>query len=214
MIQSIIGTNIAKRMADLGIRTNKELSERSGVSRAVITNVQKNPDKKIMAETALALADGLDCRPHWLILGEGPINLDEVERANRLRFGSPVVSINELAKVEPKELLDMIFDDEGRQRHPCPAGNAGSVFIIKSSEPVGKYPSGLFYFDYEAEPVSGQLVIARPDLDSTPEVMEFYQARGKKYLKSLIEELPLELRTTEFTNEMKILATFKSFAIV
>lgn len=101
-----------------------------------------------------------------------------------------------------------------RERHPCPSGNAHTILIVKSTEPVGKYPAGLFYFDYSIKPVSGQLVVASTDKDATPEVMEYYQARGKKFLKSLVEELPLELRTIEIEEDMTILATFRSFAII
>lgn len=112
MEQSIIGRNISIRMKDLGIKTNKELSDISDVSRAVITNVLKNPSKKLMAESAIMLAKALECRVEWLINGEGPVNLDEIERANRLRYGSPVVGINELAEVSAKELVESLLEDE------------------------------------------------------------------------------------------------------
>ncbi|MEZ9372133.1 hypothetical protein AB4235_05565 [Vibrio cyclitrophicus] len=213
--KSIIGANIERRMKELGIKTNKELSDLSGVSRAVITNVQLNPSKKLMAESAIWLANALQCRPEWFVFGKGPVNLDEVEKANRLRFGAPVVSVNELVEKKPKELLRSIATNEDRQRHPCPAGNAATMFIIKSAQPIGEFPAGgMYFFDYELEPSSNQLVIAIPDIDSTPEIMVYFQARGKKFLKSLVEDLPIELRTIEITEGMEILATFRAFAIV
>lgn len=213
--KSIIGANIERRMKELGIKTNKELSDLSGVSRAVITNVQLNPNKKLMAESAIWLANALQCRPEWFVFGKGPVNLDEVEKANRLRFGAPVVSVNELVEKKPKELLRSIATNEDRQRHPCPAGNAATMFIIKSSQPIGEFPAGgMYFFDYDLEPSSNQLVIALPDANSTPEIMVYFQARGKKFLKSLVEDLPIELRTIEITEEMEILATFRAFAIV
>ncbi|MFL7022208.1 transcriptional regulator [Vibrio cyclitrophicus] len=213
--KSIIGANIERRMKELGIKTNKELSDLSGVSRAVITNVQLNPSKKLMAESAIWLANALQCRPEWFVFGKGPVNLDEVEKANRLRFGAPVVSVNELVEKKPKELLLSIATNEDRQRHPCPAGNAATMFIIKSSQPIGEFPAGgMYFFDYDLEPSSNQLVIAVPDVNSTPEIMVYFQARGKKFLKSLVEDLPIELRTIEITEEMEILATFRAFAIV
>ncbi|WP_274882394.1 hypothetical protein [Vibrio harveyi] len=214
MDKSIIGQHIGQRMRELGIKTNKELSDKSGVSRAIITNVQLNPNKKLMAETALYLAKGLECRPEWLILNDGPVNLDEIERANRLKYGAPVVTINELADLKPDELIESLMLDEGRQRHPCPAGNSHSTFIVKSSEGIVNYPAGLFYFDYKSQPTSGQLVIATVDKDATPEIMSFYQTRGKRFLESLVKNLPGELKTIEVTDEMEILATMKCHAIV
>ena len=69
------------------------------------------------------------------------------------------------------------------------------MFIVKSSQPIGEYPAGgMYFFDYDLEPSSNQLVIAVPDKDSNPEIMVYFQARGKKFLKSLVEDLPLELR--------------------
>lgn len=213
--KSIIGANIERRMKELGIKTNKELSDLSGVSRAVITNVQLNPSKKLMAESAIWLANALQCRPEWFIFGTGPVNLDEVEKANRLRFGAPVVSVNELVRSTPKDLLRSIATSEDRQRHPCPAGNASTMFIIKSSQPIGEYPAGgIYFFDYELEPSSNQLVIAVPEKGSAPEIMVYFRARGKQFLKSLVEDLPIELRTIEMTEEMEILATFRAFALI
>ena len=44
-MKSKLALNIEQRKRDLGIATNLELSKLSGVSRAVITNIQLQPDK-------------------------------------------------------------------------------------------------------------------------------------------------------------------------
>ncbi|KFA99446.1 helix-turn-helix domain-containing protein [Vibrio sp. ER1A] len=212
--KSVLAQNIDRRMADLGVRTYKELAAISEVSASVLTNISSNPKKSVMAPVAVMLAKALKCRVEWLVTGEGPMNLDEVERANRLRFGAPVIEINELARTDPKDLLLSISEDETRERHPCPKGNAESLFIIKTDVQIGKYPAGgMIYFDWDSEPSSGQLVVARTAEGMAPEVMEYYFARGKKFLKCLSEEIPKELLVTEIEPEMEIIAVMKSYAI-
>lgn len=61
MSMSVLARNIEQRKRDLNITKSIDLAKRSGVSRAVLTNIKLNPEKSIMLDSAIRLADALDC---------------------------------------------------------------------------------------------------------------------------------------------------------
>ncbi|WP_063654133.1 helix-turn-helix domain-containing protein [Aliivibrio fischeri] len=212
--KSILARNIEQRKYDLGITTNIEVARKSGVSRAVITNIGLHPNKSIMLDSAVLLAKALDCRLEWLATGEGPINLDDVERHNRLRYGAVVIRTSELESSTPEELLKELYDDQSRERVPCPAGNSFTTFIVRLNQDIGKYAAGgMMYFDYEKTPITGSVVLAKTAKDAAPEIMEYTKAHNRSFLKSLSEDLPAELKFIEITEEMAIISTLTAYAI-
>ncbi|HIF6165102.1 MULTISPECIES: helix-turn-helix domain-containing protein [Vibrio harveyi group] len=209
MFMSVLARNIEQRKRDLGISKSIDLAKKSGVSRAVLTNIKVNPEKSIMLDSAVRLAEALDCRLEWLATGKGEPNLDEYKEASKIDLGAPLVTLNELVGAEPKELIERVRELD-RERHPCPTGNSKTQIIIKSNRKILDYPAGYFYFDVDKTPVSGQLVIA--DTGGNAEIMEYQSTYGRQFLKSLEEDLPKELRFVEIT-EQKLLGTFEAFAI-
>lgn len=211
IVKSILAQNIEKRKRDLGITTNIQLAKSSGVSRAVITNIQLQPEKSIMLDSGLMLARTLDCRVEWLATGEGPINLDDVERYLRVKFACPVLVLSEISKDSLPELLSKSIEDLSRERIPCPAGSNENRFVIRLSSDVGKYwAGGLMYFEYNGTPENGRPVIAL--MNGELEIMEYARAHGRVFLKSLNEDIPQELRFIEKTDDVSILASYVSFA--
>ncbi|MGR5294770.1 helix-turn-helix domain-containing protein [Vibrio mediterranei] len=218
--QSVIAKNILKRMDDLGIKSKVTLSDISGVSRTVITNIILMPNKSVMIESAIKLANALECRVEWLITGIGPINDADQAKQNRLDQGVPVISLNALAKTTAQEILTEVSGDESIRRIPCPAGNSKTRFVVnlnvvKLSEPWGsRYEAGgMLFFDHEVDPISGQLVIAKTTLDSAPDIMEFISVHGRKFLKSLNDDIPEDLVRIEMTDDMEIIASNVSYAV-
>lgn len=100
---SVLARNIESRKRDLGISKSIDLAEKSGVSRAVLTNIKVNPDKSIMLPSAVQLAKALDCRLEWLATGEGSPTTDEYIEAVHLSMGSPIVSLNQLIGIADPE---------------------------------------------------------------------------------------------------------------
>lgn len=211
--QSILAKNIQKRMNDLNIKSNLALSKESGVSRAVITNIMLNPDKSIMADSALMLSQTLDCNVEWLLTGKGPIN-QENELDSQQRSGAPLLSLNDISERGIDVLLDEASDNNAITRFMCPTGNKPSIFIVWLSRPMGKINhAGHIYFDKDKKPLSGQLVIARTTKNGPISYMEFYSAHEKQFLKCIEEDIPESLRTIEFTSDMEIIATFECFVV-
>lgn len=209
MQMSVLAQNIEQRKRDLGISKSIDLAKKSGVSRAVLTNIKVNPEKSIMLDSAIRLSEALDCRLEWLATGKGEPNLDSYKEASKIELGAPVVTLNELVNAEPHELIERLRELD-RERHPCPTGNSKSQIIVKSNRKVFDYPAGYFYFDIDKTPVSGQLVIA--NTGGNAEIMEYQSTHGRQFLKSLEEDLPSDLRFIEITDQ-KLLGTFEAFAI-
>nr|WP_321458666.1 helix-turn-helix domain-containing protein [uncultured Vibrio sp.] len=209
MSMSVLATNIERRKTDLGITKSIDLAKKSGVSRAVLTNIKLNPEKSIMLDSAIRLAEALDCRLEWLATGVGSPNIDEYKEASKIDLGAPLVTLNELVNTEARTLIEKLRELD-RERHPCPIGNSKNQLIIKSNRKIFEYPAGYFYFDIEKVPVSGQLVIA--DTGGNVEIMEYQSTHGRQFLKSIEEDLPADLRYIEIT-EQKLIGTFEAFAI-
>lgn len=210
-MKSVLAINIEQRKRDLGISTNIELAKKSGVSRAVITNIQLQPEKSIMLESGLLLAKTLDCRVEWLATGEGPINMDDVERHQRVKFGSPVVSLAEIAKGQLEDVLTRSVTDLNHERIPCPTGSNETTFVVRLNDDIGKYwAGGLMYFDSQAAPTNGKPVIVR--IDGEIEVMEYARAHGRVFFKSLAEDIPQELKFIEKSEDMAIIASYVAYA--
>ncbi|ENH4363929.1 helix-turn-helix transcriptional regulator [Vibrio fluvialis] len=212
--KSILASNIEKRMNDLGIHTNTDLAKLSGVSRAVITNIKLHPEKTIRLDSGVLLARALKCRVEWLATGEGPINLDDVEKHQRLKYGAPLVKLEELASKEPEQLLMEAMAQEQRERYPCPAGNSESTLVIRLANQIGKFAAGSFiYFDCTKPPASGSVILVQTAKDAAPEIMEYTRAHNREFFKSLSEDLPPELRFIEKSEDMKVLATFAAWCM-
>lgn len=208
---SVLARNIEQRKRDLGIAKSIDLANKSGVSRAVLTNIKKMPEKSIMFDSAIALAKALECRVEWLGTGEGSPTTDEYVEAVHLSMGAPIVTLNQLVGVHDPE--DYVANGIGShvQRFPCPAGNARTQFVVKVNEQIKNFPAGgYFYFDAAKVPISGQLVVA--NTGNNVEIMEYQSAHGRQFLKSLNEELPLELRLVEI-KEQQLLGTFSTYAL-
>ncbi|MBE8565613.1 hypothetical protein BCT47_01695 [Vibrio splendidus] len=212
---SILATNIDQRKKDLNIRTNIEIARLSGVSRAVITNIMLHPEKSIMLDSAVSLANALDCRLEWLATGNGPVNYDDVVRHARIKFGSPVVTMQELSASSIKDLLEDLMEDEHRERLPCPARSSETTFIIRLNNNVGRYfAGGMIFFDYDKTAVSGDLVLARVREGVMPEIMEYQIAHGREFLKSMNPDIPEDLKFVEMSDSIKIIAAFSAFAVI
>ncbi|EGQ9145683.1 helix-turn-helix transcriptional regulator [Vibrio parahaemolyticus] len=210
MSLSVLARNIEQRKRDLNITKSIDLAKKSGVSRAVLTNIKLNPEKSIMLDSAIRLADALDCRLEWLATGEGSPTADEYKELSRIELGAPLVTLNSFVDVEPEDFLKTGVP-EYTQRFPCPSGNSKSQFVIKVNDQIKNYPAGgYFYFDTEKTPVSGQLVVA--NTGNNVEIMEYQSAHGRQFLKSVNEELPIELRLVEITGQ-KLIGTFAAYAI-
>ncbi len=211
MNMSVLAQNIEQRKRDLGIAKSIDLATKSGVSRAVLTNIKKNPTKSVMLDSALLLSKALDCRLEWLATGEGSPTTDEYIEAVHLSMGAPNVTLNQLIGVHDSE--DYITNGIGShvQRFPCPSGNAKTQFVVKVNEQIKNFPAGgYFYFDTAKVPISGQLVVA--NTGNNIEIMEYQSAHGRQFLKSLNEELPLELRLVEI-EEQQLIGTFSAYAL-
>lgn len=210
-MKSKLALNIEQRKRDLGIATNIELSKLSGVSRAVITNIQLQPEKSIMLESGLMLANALDCRMEWLATGEGPVNLDDVDRHQRIKYGCPVLTLNEINKQPIGELLAQSVVDVGRERIPCPVGSNEHRFVIRLNDGIGKYwAGGMMYFEMNSSPTNGKPVLV--SMNGELEIMEYARAHGRVFFKSLSEDIPQELRFIEKTDEMTVLASYIAYA--
>lgn len=215
--KSILSKNIEKRKADLGIKTNQALSQISGVSRAVITNVIKYPNKSLMMESGIALAKALDCRVEWLFSGEGPINMDDVLEAAYLRDGAPVVSLAELSQQTPEELIRKLYDDKYRERRPCPSGNSPTKFVVRSVDPLLEYRAGsLYFFDYERAPSNSDLVLVKlmNSPHAAPDIMQFNRLHDETYVKALGKDIPQDLAFRRITDEIRIIATINAVSII
>ncbi|HHP0484896.1 helix-turn-helix domain-containing protein [Vibrio harveyi] len=211
MSMSILARNIEQRKRDLGIAKSIDLANKSGVSRAVLTNIRKMPTKSIMLDSAVHLAKALECRLEWLATGEGSPTTDEYVEAVQLSMGAPLVTLNQLVNVEDTE--DYIANGIGAhaQRLPCPSGNASSQFVVKVNEQIKNFPAGGYiYFDTVKVPISGQLVVA--NTGNNVEIMEYQSAHGRQFLKSLNEDLPLELRLVEI-DEQQLIGTFSAYTL-
>ncbi|MFS1865128.1 hypothetical protein [Vibrio breoganii] len=212
--KSILANNVERRMADLKIRSNLQLSEMSGVSRAVITNIMLSPKKSIMVDSALLLAKCLQCRVEWMITGEGHINLDDAERNNRLHLGAPLFTINQISDSDPMDMIENTITDTDHVRFPCPTGNSPTKFAVRMENPIGRFKNtGVVIFDTAKSPVSGQMVIAKTSDLGSVEYMEYYAAHGRRFLRSLEEGIPEELKSLEMTEQMKIIATYECYVI-
>ena len=208
---SVLARNIETRRKDLGITTSIELARKSGVSRAVLTNIKLNPTKSVMLDSALKLADTLKCRLEWLATGEGSPSADEYSEYSKIELGAPVVTLNELINNEPKEYLKKLLEED-RERLPCPAGNSKTQFVIRLTEDVGKYAAGgVLYFDIDKTPVNGQLVLVETHKDNL-ELMEYQTSHGRQFLKSLSDDVPPDLKFVEIENQ-KSIATFAAYAV-
>ncbi|KMV28829.1 hypothetical protein AB733_21615 [Photobacterium swingsii] len=210
MTMSILARNIETRKRDLGIPTSIKLAKDSGVSRAVLTNIKNNPDKSIMLDSAVRLAESLQCRLEWLATGKGSPTADEYIIASKIEHGAPLVTLNELVNANLSELTQTLLETN-RERLPCPIGNSHNQIVIRVSEKLGKYyAGGYMWFDVTKTPVSGQVVLVKTE--SNVEVMEFQSAHGRQFLKSLNDELPMDLRLSEI-NDQTLIATFSAYAI-
>ncbi len=210
-MKSKLALNIEQRKRDLGIATNLQLSQLSGVSRAVITNVQLQPHKSIMLESGLMLAKALDCRMEWLATGEGPVNLDDVERHQRIAFGCPVLTLGDIAKSPIGSLIEQSVEDVSRERIPCPMGSNEHRFVIRINDAIGKYwAGGLMYFEINSTPTNGKPVLV--SMGDGIEIMEYARAHGRVFFKSLSEDIPQELKFIEKTDEMTVLASYVAYA--
>lgn len=217
--KSIISQNILRRMEDLGIKNRVALSERSGVSRTVITNIIAMPTKSVMVDTAINLAEALECRVKWLCSNEGPMNDDEIEKKFAINNGVPLLQLSDVSDQETtKRFLSEL--DESAQRIPCPSGNKESVFGVTLSSVsyranLGNYDrAGIVYFDFDVEPLSGQWVIAQLTPDSRPEVMEFIAGQGRMYLNSIEMNTPDQYKPLEIKDRSPIVATKVSYSIM
>ncbi|GAD78507.1 hypothetical protein [Vibrio ezurae] len=211
--QSVLAKNIEKRMHDLNIPSNLALAKASGVSRVVITNILRHPEKSIMADSALLLSRHLKCRIEWLLTGEGPINRED-EIDHQRRAGAPLLLLNDLTNQSIENLLVKVSKSDTIPRFMCPTGNKPSIFTIWQSEPIGKINhAGYLYFDHQKKPASGQLVIVKTTPNSPAEYMEFYATYDKQFLRYIEKNIPDELRMIEFQDSMQIIATFESFVI-
>ncbi len=217
--QSIISQNIQKRMHDLGIRNKVDLSEKSGVSRTVVTNIINMPNKSVMIDSAIKLANTLECRVEWLCTGQGPMNDEHLEKRFRITEGVPLLHLSDIEDPYFEDILEELQDDEKVERVPCPAGNNSSSFAVNLTSisyrtMLGKYEqSGMLFFDCKAKPFSGQWVLAKVSNDATPEIMEYISVQGRQFLKSLEVDIPQELQRIEVTDEIQIIATKVSYAI-
>ncbi|MFM2589437.1 helix-turn-helix domain-containing protein [Vibrio sp. TBV020] len=217
--QSTISQNIQKRMTDLGIRNKVELSEKSGVSRTVVTNIINMPNKSVMIDSAIKLARALKCRVEWLCDGTGPINDDYLEEKFRITEGVPLLQLSDIDVYSAEEILEEFIDNDKVERIPCSAGNNNSTFAIKLTSisyrtMLGKYErSGMLFFDCQAKPFSGQWVLVKISEDATPEIMEYISVQGRQFLKSLEADIPEELQRLEITDQIKVIATKVSYAI-
>ncbi|GAD91139.1 hypothetical protein VHA01S_069_00270 [Vibrio halioticoli NBRC 102217] len=211
--QSVLAKNIEKRMHDLNIPSNLALSKASGVSRVVITNILRHPEKSIMADSALLLSKHLKCRIEWLLTGEGPINHDD-EINHQRRSGAPLLLLNDITEQNIEDLLLKVSQSDTIPRFMCPTGNKPSIFAIWQSQPIGRINhAGYLYFDHKKLPTSGQLVIAKTTPESAAEYMEFYATYDKKFLRYIERNIPEGLRMIELKETMQIIATFESFVI-
>lgn len=219
--QSIISQNIQKRMQDLGIRNKVELSEKSGVSRTVVTNIINMPNKGVMIDTAIKLANALECRVEWLGTGKGPMNDDYIERKFLIADGVPLLNLNEVTGLDDtKKNLDNLNQDSSIDRIPCPSGNKQYAFAVNLNSVsrranLGKYDrAGFLFFDCDEEPLSGQLVIAQLDENTKPEIMEYVSVQGRRFLTSIEMNIPEQLQSIEITDSKKIVATKVGYAII
>lgn len=213
---SPLARRIEERKDALHIRTNVELAQRSGVSRAVITNIIKNPNKNIMAESAVDLANGLQCRVVWLITGEGPATDKEIQKFQKLKSGSPVMRLDELRGDDVAEDVRTASSEENRERYSCPVGNTDTTVVIRLERQLGRYDAGgLLFMDVAVTaPRTGQLVLASTSAGSPPELMEYTTAHSRHFLKSLSDDVPPDLRFVEMDERMSIVATYKAYALL
>ncbi len=208
---SLLARNIETRKTQLGITTSIELARKSGVSRAVLTNIKKNPDKSIMLDSAVQLSEALECRLEWLATGKGSPTSDEYLEVERVSAGAPVIKLNELKNKDINEFLMGIKEDKFRQRFLCPFGNSASQFIILLNSNIQKYAAGGYlYFDTAKQPISGDLVVVKQG--DNVDMLEYQAALGKEYIKSLNESIPEDLRICEITDQ-ELLATVSAYTV-
>ena len=63
-----MGDRIKARRCELGL-SQEELSNRAGVSRVQISNLERGESKNIQSKTALAIAEALDTTAAWILFG-------------------------------------------------------------------------------------------------------------------------------------------------
>lgn len=215
-VMSPLAQRIEERKEDLGLKTIVGLSEKTEVSRAVLTNIFLNPKKSIMLATGILLAKGLECRLEWLMTGEGPKT--DLDMVNSLKYKhvSPVVKLSEIDCNNIKEFLERVSNDEGRERYSCATGSDENTIAIRLDRDIERYPmGGLLFFDLgSTQSQTGKLVIATTSNDTPPEIMIFTSARNRKFLKSLSNDIPDDLKLIEMDENTRILGVFKAFSIV
>ncbi len=202
---SLLAKNIEQRKQQLGIRSGIDLARKSGVSRAVLTNIKKNPQKSIMVDSAIDLAEALECRLEWLITGKGHPTSDEYLEVERVANGAPLIWMNELKDKSAADLLEAISKDKFRRRFLCPVGNAATQFVLVASSDVGKYPAGgHIYFDTTKKPVSNDIVIVKQG--NNIDLFEYQAILDREFLKSLNTAIPEDFRLFEIADH-ELIAT-------
>lgn len=213
---STIAKNIDRRMKEIGMKTNVELSEKSGVSRTVITNIFMMPNKSVMGDSAVKLAKALQCRVEWLITGEGPVTDDEITSV-------PILSLRDLSETEINTAIESARSISSSPKMPCPSGYSVSSFGVQldsthnfdSCKKYNKFEQGgVMFFDHEAPLHNGGLILIQLSAGSTPEIMEFFKARDMGFVRSLNDNLPESIRTVEMTQDMKVLAVHIGYSVI
>lgn len=207
---------IESRMEGLGIPNPAQLAKKADISRAVLTNIMRRPDKQLWVNVAIKLANALECRVEWMVQGTGPINDDVTQASERLYGQSPLVELNELAEPDLGSYVSSCFKDTSRLVYHCPIPTSENTVSIKIGRDLGRFDSDtVFFVDLNNHlPRSGQIVLARPTGGGTPEFYTYSTSMNKQFIKSMSKDLPEDLQFMQVDKEIEFIGCFVAAIIV